>query len=208
MIKLGMTAIVLACCAQQSAAQQNPHTAHQHPSLRLAQAAYPQPSPKTSQDKVALIKEALTAAPSILTDSVTIKDWDGTLLRAGKDDFTCFPTHPDKRVKDEKEPMCLDKAWLAWGDAWMNKKPFKAEAFGIAYMMAGDSGASNTDPFASGKTADNQWIVEGPHMMLLIPDETQLNGLPTNPQQGGPYIMWKGTPYAHVMVPLGARPKQ
>lgn len=102
----------------------------------------------------------------------------------------------------------MDKAWLAWGDAWMNKKPFKADQAGIAYMLAGDSGASNTDPFADKKTAGNQWIVEGAHIMLLLPDAAQLDAFPTDPQKGVPYVMWKGTPYAHVMVPIGERPKQ
>ena len=103
--------------------------------------------------------------------------------------------------------MCLDKAWEAWGAAWMNKKPFKAEAVGIAYMLAGDTGASNIDPYATQKTADNQWVVEGPHL-ILVPDTTQLNALPTDPHNGGPYVMWKGTPYAHIMVPVAERPKQ
>ena len=41
--------------------------------------------------------------------------------------------------------MCLDKVWQAWGDAWTHKKPFKAQAVGIAFMLAGDTGASNID---------------------------------------------------------------
>ncbi len=27
----------------------------------------------------------------------------------------------------------------------------------------------------------------------------------TDPHNGGPYVMWKGTPYAHLMVPIGSR---
>jgi hypothetical protein len=79
--------------------------------------------------------------------------------------------------------MCLDKVWLAWGDAWMNKKPFKAEKIGIAYMLAGDTGASNIDPYAEKRTSDNQWIAEGPHIMVLFPDPAQLDALPTDPNQ-------------------------
>jgi hypothetical protein len=33
-------------------------------------------------------------------------------------------------------------------------------------------------------------------------------GLPTVIQTDGPYVMWSGTPYAHLMVPVGARPEQ
>jgi hypothetical protein len=44
-------------------------------------------------------------------------------------------------------------------------------------------------------------------MMVLLPDPTQLEALSTNPNNGGAYVMWKGTPYAHIMMPVGERPK-
>jgi hypothetical protein len=103
--------------------------------------------------------------------------------------------------------MCLDHAWMVWGDAWKNKKPFTPAGTGIAYMLAGDTGASNVDPYAQAATPDNQWIVEGPHIMLLLPDPALLDTYPTDPHNGGPYVMWKGTPYAHLMVPVGDRPE-
>jgi len=180
-----------------------PSTGHQHLASGGAQASG---SPK-QWDKDALVKDALSAAPPMIAQTAMIKEWDGSILRQGSDNYVCSPTHPDKRGKGEKEPVCLDQVWLAWGDAWMNKKPFKAERVGIAYMLAGDTGASNIDPYAEKKTSDNQWIAEGPHIMVLLPDPTQLNALPTDPNNGGAYVMWKGTPYAHVMVPAGERPK-
>ena len=42
--------------------------------------------------------------------------------------------------------MCLDAVWMAWLDAWMYAKPFTVTAVGIAYMLAGDAGASANDP--------------------------------------------------------------
>ena len=69
-------------------------------------------------------------------------------------------------------------------------------------MLAGDAGASNIDPYAEGPTEDNDWVVEGAHLMLLVPDNSALEGLSTDPENGGPYVMWKGTPYAHIMVPI------
>jgi hypothetical protein len=69
-------------------------------------------------------------------------------------------------------------------------------------------GVSNVDPFAAGPTADNQWVVEGPHVMILLPDAKMLDSLTTDPNTGGPYVMWKGTPYAHVMMPVGERKKK
>ena len=40
--------------------------------------------------------------------------------------------------------------------------------------------------------------------MILAP-ATLLEGYSTDPENGGPYVMWTGTPYAHLMVPIGAR---
>jgi hypothetical protein len=38
--------------------------------------------------------------------------------------------------------------------------------------------------------------------MILVPDPKMLEGISTDPQSGGPYVMYKGTPYAHIMVPV------
>lgn len=94
---------------------------------------------------------------------------------------------------------------MEWAKAWMSKQPFQAKALGISYMLAGDEGASNIDPYAEGETADNQWIKEGPHLMIITPDKSLLDSLPTDPSDGGPYVMWKGTPYVHIMIPIGKR---
>jgi len=29
-----------------------------------------------------------------------------------------------------------------------------------------------------------------------------LDAFSTDPKNGGPWVMWKGTPYAHLMVPV------
>jgi hypothetical protein len=75
-------------------------------------------------------------------------------------------------------------------------------------MLRGDKVGSNTDPFATGPTADNQWVVAPSHVMVLVPDPKLLDSLPTDPHSGGPWVMWKGTKYAHIMVPTAAMPKQ
>jgi hypothetical protein len=67
-------------------------------------------------------------------------------------------------------------------------------------MLAGDSGASNSDPYATEPTDD--WVVGGPHLMIIVPDPSMLEGIPTDPENGGPWVMWKGTPYVHIMVPV------
>jgi hypothetical protein len=157
-------------------------------------------------DKEVQIREALSAAPPAVATTAKVVTMDNKVLKEGSGPYTCFPTPPDELAKGGKTPMCLDKVWIAWADAWMNKKPFKAEGSGIGYMLAGDTGASNVDPYATAPTSNNQWVVEGPHVMVIVADPAQLDGLSTDPNKGGAYVMWKGTPYAHIMVPVAARP--
>jgi hypothetical protein len=77
---------------------------------------------------------------------------------------------------------------------------------GFAYMLQGDLPVSNTDPFATAPTPTNQWIqTGGPHIMVLVPDPKLLEGISTDPENGGPFVMWKGTPYAHLMIPTVPR---
>jgi hypothetical protein len=159
-----------------------------------------------AQDKEALIKNALSAAPPAVAETATVKDNKGNLLRQGSGKYTCFPYEGGLTAA-----ICVEGEWLAWNEAYMaQKKDYKPAHFGLAYMLAGDppgDGSSNIDPFATAPTADNQWVVEGPHVMILVPDPAMLEGISTDPNSGGPYVMWKGTPYAHVMMPTGPRPK-
>jgi hypothetical protein len=79
----------------------------------------------------------------------------------------------------------------------IKKEPPKPTTVGVAYMLKGDKAASNTDRYATKPTADNEWVVSGPHIMILPTDVSQLDAYPTI---GRPWVMWKGTPYAHIMV--------
>jgi hypothetical protein len=107
-----------------------------------------------------------------------------------------------------KDVMCLDKEWQGWANAWLSKTDPAVKNVGIAYMLRGDNGASNTDPYAEKATADNAWVQSPPHVMVLSPDTKMLDALPTDPMNGGPWVMWKGTKYAHIMVPVAPMPKQ
>ena len=100
--------------------------------------------------------------------------------------------------------MCLDKQWRKWMEAWMSKSDPQIEETGIGYTLRGDTGSSNTDPFAMSATSNNQWVVAPPHVMVLYQDPSMLEAFPTDPKNGGPCVMWKGTPYAHVMVPVSS----
>jgi hypothetical protein len=153
----------------------------------------------------AVIAKATSAAPPDIARNAAVMGMgaDGKMkeLRPGTNGWMCM-------LDLVGDSMCLDKEWQAWGDAWVNKKdPPKPKTVGVAYMLKGDKGASNTDPYATKPTADNQWVVSGPHIMLLPTDVSQLDAYPTDWTKGGPWVMWKGTPYAHVMVPTTAMAK-
>ena len=102
--------------------------------------------------------------------------------------------------------MCNEPQWDALLAALGEKKPVEVKELSVSYMLAGEGealGVSNTDPFATKPSADNDWVKEGPHLMILVPDAAALEGLSTNPADPV-YVMWKGTPYAHIMVKVGA----
>jgi len=101
--------------------------------------------------------------------------------------------------------MCFDKAWQAWLQAYLTHKPPQLSSIGVSYMIAPGGGTgSNTDPYATAPAADNEWGHDAPHLMIVVPDLAALQGLPTTRQDGAPFVMWTGTPYAHIMVPLAA----
>lgn len=153
----------------------------------------------STDDKSDVVADALSAAWPGMAEGAAVVDWEGNVLKEGANGFTCMPATPGSA------PMCMDDAWMKWADAWMNKKDYEANALGISYMLAGDGpGASNIDPYAQAPTDDNQWIVDGTHIMILAP-AALLEAYPTDPHNGGPYVMWKGTPYQHLMVPIGPR---
>ena len=38
--------------------------------------------------------------------------------------------------------------------------------------------------------------------MVLVPGKVDASRFPTDHHSGGPWLMWAGTPYEHVMVPV------
>lgn len=158
------------------------------------------PTDALGQSNDALIKEALSAAPATIALDATVVDWEENVLRQGDNGWVCFPSPPET----SNSPMCFDEAWSSFGQSWMNRdpNPIGVDQVGIAYMLQGDDGSSNVDPWAEGPAPDNEWVVEGPHLMIIVPDPAALEGLPTDPDNGGPYVMWRDTPYAHIMVPI------
>jgi hypothetical protein len=146
----------------------------------------------------ALIASAESAGPPSVTSKATIKAPDGTVLREGSNGYTCYPQ------QDAMGPMCNDAVWDALIQAMMNKQSFKADRFSVSYMLAGEGtalGVSNSDPYATDPGKSDDWVKEGPHLMIAVPDRAMLEGLSTDPSDPV-YVMWKDTPYAHIMVKI------
>jgi hypothetical protein len=152
------------------------------------------------------IASAEAAGPAKISKAAAIMDWPdkegGQMrqLRAGSNGWMCMSDGGTPATP----PMCVDKQWQGWIDAMIHKSTPKGSGVGLAYMLRGDKGASNTDPNATGPTATNQWVVAPAHVMVIVPDSKLLDASPTDPTTGGPWVMWKGTPYAHLMVPVSA----
>lgn len=143
------------------------------------------------------IARAESAAHPAITREATIMDVDGTMLRKGTNGWVCMPGI----MPGDNHPMCNDETWTKLMTALSKKEDFKSDRVGISYMLQGDALVSNASPYATDVKNGDVWVQEGPHMMLLVPKE-QLVGLSDDPFNGGPYVMWKNTPYAHIMVPI------
>jgi hypothetical protein len=98
--------------------------------------------------------------------------------------------------------MCGDQNAMEWVMAWAGHKP-PPHNVGLMYMLAGGTDFSNTDPYATKPTRQNHWIKTGPHVMI-VGDAEMLKNYPTSadPDTSQPYVMWAGTPYAHLMAPV------
>lgn len=153
-----------------------------------------------SPDRDALIAEATGAAPPAISANATVVDTEGNVLREGTNGFTCLPDLPG----DENfEPMCNDAQWMNFVHAMLNGEEPEIDRVGISYMLSSKWAVSNTDPTATEPTPDNEWVEGGAHLMLVVPDPALLEGFPDDPGPG-PYVMWKGTPYEHLMIPMEA----
>ena len=149
-----------------------------------------------ADDESAAIASAESAGPASVTARATIKAADGTVLREGSSSYTCYPQ------QETIGPMCNEPTWDALIDAMTNKKEFDPKKLSISYMLAGEGtaiGVSNSDPYATDPKSSHDWVKEGPHVMIVVPDRAMLEGLSRDPKDPV-YVMWGDTPYAHIMV--------
>ena len=166
-----------------------------------AQAADAKKAPTDEQ----LIASAMKAAPAKVAKdaSVIVMEADGKMrtLRKGTNGFTCMPDNPATPGPD---PMCMDRNSVEWVMAWVEHKAPPNGKVGFMYMLAGGTDASNTDPYATKPEPKNSWVKTGPHVMVVGADASFYDSYPKNakPDTSVPYVMWAGTPYQHLMIPV------
>ena len=146
----------------------------------------------------------MSAAPPSISANATIVDNalddDGkfVVLREGNNEWFCFPDAPATPGND---PSCNDQTWLDWTYAFYAGEEPNVTVMGLAYMLQGGSDASNTDPFATEPAAGEDWVTTPPHIMILLPGALDQAVFSSDHHAGGPWIMWAGTPYEHIMMP-------
>ena len=150
-------------------------------------------------DKEELIAHARAAAPASIGAGATIVI-NGEVVVEGNNGWTCMPdTMPGDRAA-----ICVDALWAEMMAAVGAKAPFKATGLGISYMLLGEppgSGVSNSTPYHEDPVHAHDYVETGPHLMVIVPREL-LEGITTDPSGDGPYVMWKDTDYAHIMIPV------
>ena len=194
---LGMVvSLMLAGCASQPT---SPPEKTAPPAASTQPATGPVKPPTTDED---MIKSAMSAAPESVAKDATILAVDEKMqvrsLRKGTNMWTCIPDAPSPGV----DPMCVDKNGLEWLQAWLGHKDPPANKMGFGYMLMGGSDASNSDPFAEKPNPADRWVDTGPHVMVMnIGDHFE--GYPsTATNTKVPYVMYPGTPYSHLMIPV------
>ncbi len=157
-----------------------------------------QTSGMSDSDYIAKVK---TAAPANVVQGALIVQMqaDGSMktIQSGTNGFTCMVLPPS-------EAMCADQNAMAWAKAMMAKSTPPASV-GFVYMLGGDNGASNTDPWAKAQASDNHWVTTGPHVMITGPAvKTMGYPMTADADPTKPYVMWPDTPYAHLMIPVSS----
>ena len=154
------------------------------------------------------IANAMSAAPLEIAQDAAILDWptepggEWSVLREGSNGWTCLPDDNTLATATlTNDPMCLDETWMEWMKAMMAGREPDVAKPGIGYMFQGGSAADNDDPSVLVPPAGGEWHIEPPHIMVLYPEPLD-PAMSHDPHYGGPYVMFAGTPYEHLMIPV------
>ncbi|MFN2571716.1 MAG: hypothetical protein ABR537_08915 [Gemmatimonadales bacterium] len=147
------------------------------------------------------VHKAQMGAPAAISANATIAHIDVAgkavhIVRQGTNGFTCTLA-PDESAA----PVCLDApGWQFLVDAFTGQPKPTNTAPGIGFMAAGGMHYETPDgESVMVPTANTKTVQEPPHWMLMWPIDPVTSGLPTK-ATAATYIMFAGTPYAHLMI--------
>ena len=148
-----------------------------------------------------LVQLALTAAPpSVSKDATVLVPGEGGKLveaKKGSNGFTCLPDIPETPKPD---PMCLDPAATQWAMSFLNGEPRPSNTVpGIGYMARGGQHWEKDGQMFMTEAPGAKIVDEPPHWMIFWPFDSKTTILPTQ-SHSSTYIMFEGTPYAHLMI--------
>lgn len=176
--------------------------------LVLAMPVHAQMAHPPGMSHAQVVQAASGGGPEFISRNATIAWIDSAAtvheMRAGTNGFTCVIVVPDPF----DGPICGDQNAAAWLLALLRHeaRPPALSAPGIAYMARGGSHYEDADgnilmehelsPHAAG----SRRVREPAHWMLMWPYDAASTGLPTKENGAGTYIMFAGTPWAHLMI--------
>jgi hypothetical protein len=168
--------------------------------LALAETKSKSPIPKMTEKQ--LIKLSMSAAPPKISKDATvmIPGKDGKLVEAkkGTNGFTCIP---DIDGQEKPDPICADPAAWQWANDLMSGAPKPSNTLpGISYMAQGGWHWEKDGKILMKEEAGSKRVSEPPHWMIFWPINSDTSGIPSLPTKFGTYVMFQGTPYAHLMI--------
>src|SRR5205814_1081854 len=146
------------------------------------------------------ISNAMSAAPAALLRNASVVEMneDGSMkeLRQGTNGWTCVPDDPGTRCASTLT------RWSGCTHTRRKSRHLRRSVLFTCFKAAGAS--SNVDPYATKPDAGKPTIT-GPHVMVVGP---AVKAIPGYDRTGNdvnvkvPYVIWKDTPYEHLMVPM------
>jgi hypothetical protein len=126
------------------------------------------------------IQNALSAAPAVIAEKATVRDWPtdlrrgditgGRILRQGTNGWTCVPDTPGKPQHD---PACMDETMMKWMMAVYSGRNPNIDRVGLSYMLLGEPRADPNDMTATKPPPGKDWYYAGPHVMVVLPDSSR-----------------------------------
>jgi hypothetical protein len=158
-----------------------------------------------TDDRARVIAGALLAAPQSIRDGATVvldaPHAPRVVLRQGSNGFICSANVAKTGFLSYCYPKALDPFWIR-NEALAADGKSGAE---ISDALAADARSGKLNPPVGATTYEMGGASQDsalPHMIVFLPNATESStGLSARLDYVHPWLMWAGTPVAHVMIP-------